>query len=136
MPRPPTAGRLNNVLLFNCLNCTHDIHFGYGTQRNCGGKKTGEDGNQGGLQYRKERKRGKLPGSDGCCIYKRGAQPAGYCSDSGGNQAIVSPFPEKGLIQAPDAHPNCPLYPDFLCAGMDVRIYGIYDVQQTDQADE
>ena len=52
------------------------------------------------------------------------------------NQAIVSPFPEKGLIQAPDAHPNCPLYPDFLCAGMDVRIYGIYDIQQTDQADE
>lgn len=124
------------MYFYQLLNCTHDYHFCYGTQRNGGGKKTGEDGNQGGLQYRNERKRGKLPRLRRLPHSQRGAQPAGYCSDSGGNQAIVSPFPEKSLIQAPDAHPNCPLYPDFLCAGMDVRIYGIYDIQQTDQADE
>ncbi len=83
MPRPPTAGRLNNVLLFNCLNCAHDIHFCYGMQRNCGGKKTGEDGNQGGLQYRNQRKRGKLPGSDGCRIYKEVH-----------SQPVIAPIPE------------------------------------------
>ena len=69
-------------------------------------------------------------------LHEDRAQIPGCTPDDRRKDAIVGSFPQKGPVQAPRTHADRPLCADLRDPRMDIRIYGIDDIQYTDETDQ
>lgn len=113
------------------LDRLHNAHPRDPPQRNGCREQAGCDRQCGGFRHRSQRRGSQMKLARASRLHEDRAQIPGCTPDDRRKDAIVGSFPQKGPVQAPRTHADRPLCADLRDPRMDIRIYGIDDIQYT-----